>query len=204
MKGKRRDLRIFLLSFESLFFFFILSFPGSVRRREGKVNDLRFRIFAHTHAHAHGAGGELSWGRRCSEGVKEGGGQHGLVCWNANWDGWRRGRERESREERREGGPRPSRKFPRAARFRCPVHIITVLRIPTPEIVRALVALRALLSRFLPVFFTPPSLGLPAKLPHQRRIIVVHAGIRIIRAGSDDGCRRMRLAPRVESAREKR
>lgn len=112
--------------------------------------------------------------------------------------------ERESRGERRGRGPRPSRKFPRAARFRCPVHIITVLRIPTPEIVRALVALRALLSRFLPVFFTPPSLGLPAKLPHQRRIIVVHAGIRIIRAGSDDGCRRMRLAPRVESAREKR
>lgn len=64
--------------------------------------------------------------------------------------------ERESRGERRGRGPRPSRKFPRAARFRCPVHIITVLRIPTPEIVRALVALRELLSRFLPVFFTPP------------------------------------------------
>lgn len=31
------------------------------------------------------------------------------------------------------GGPRPSRKFRRPPRFRCPVHIITVLRIPAPR-----------------------------------------------------------------------
>lgn len=192
MKGKRREFESSNSLFPSPLLFFIsslfLSFFLAPRRSE-RSPFRNFRTQTRTHA-ARVESRKLSWGRRCSEG--EGGGQHGLVCWNANWDG-RGGR----------GGPRPSRKFPRPARFRCPVHIITVLRIPAPEIVRALVALRALLSRFLPVFFTPPSPGLPAKLPHQRRIIVVHTGIRIIRAGFDDGYRRMRLAPRMESAWEK-
>lgn len=119
---------------------------------------------------------KLSWGRRCTEGEGKRG-RAGNTVWCV---GMRIGTGGGGR-----GGPRPSRKFPRPARFRCPVHIITVLRIPAPEIVRALVALRALLSHFLPIFSRrPPSPELPAKLPHRRRIIVVHTGIRIIRADS--------------------
>ena len=81
-------------------------------------------------------GKQEAWGRRCSKGVaKEGGmARFGVLeCEFGHPAGVAEGL-------RGGGGPRPSRKFRRPPRFRCPVHIITVLRIPAPEIVRALVA----------------------------------------------------------------
>lgn len=172
MKGKRREIESSNLSFFpstsfslfSLFFFFF-----SWRHDEGSSSS--FRIFTYTHAWKAGSFRGVGVAPRAR--VKEGGNTVWCVGMRIGTGGGGR------------GGPRPSRKFPRPARFRCPVHIITVLRIPAPEIVRALVALRALLSHFLPIFSRrPPSPELPAKLPHRRRIIVVHTGIRIIRADS--------------------